>query len=123
MAPPPQYSQPMAPSGDSSRQTGSLVAYVLGWVTGLVMYFVSDDPEVKFNAAQSIIFFGSLSIIVVILSFLPIIHYLTFVVDIFGFVCWIILLVRVSQSGGNRVQVPLFGAVVAQYAERMTSSM
>lgn len=122
-SPPPMYSQPAAaPSSGMSRQTGSLIAYVLGWVTGIIMYFVSNDSEVKFNAAQSIVFFGSLSIINVILGFIPVIHWLSYFVSLFGFICWIILLVRVSQSGGNRVQVPLVGSLVAQYAERIAGA-
>jgi uncharacterized membrane protein len=117
------YSDPAPLSaGSSSRQTGSLIAYVLGWLTGIVMLFVSQDREVKFNAAQSIVFFGSLTVIDIILGFIPVIHYLVYVVDLFGFVSWIILLVRVSQSGGNRVEVPLVGSIVAQYAEKLVGA-
>lgn len=121
--PPPAYSQPaMQSSSGMSRQTGSLIAYVLGWLTGIVMLFVSQDSEVKFNAAQSIVFFGGLSVINLVLNFIPVIHYVTILISLFGFVCWIILLVRVSQNGGNRVEVPLVGAMVAQYAEKLVGA-
>ncbi len=106
-----------------SRQTGSFLAYVLGWLTGIVMLFVGQDPEVKFNAAQSVVFFGGLTVINIILDFVPVIHYFTFLIGIFGFVCWIILLVRVSQNGGNRVQVPVLGTLVAQYAEKLVGGV
>ena len=123
--PPPMYSQPQyqsPPAAGMSRQTGSLIAYVLGWLSGVVMLFVSQDQEVKFNAAQSIVFFGGLTVIDIILGFIPVIHYATFLVDLFGFVAWIILLIRVSQNGGNRVEVPLVGPIVAQYAEKLVGA-
>lgn len=125
MAPPPAgYSQPAAPATGMNRQTGSVIAYVLWWVTGIIMLFVGkDDPEIKFNAAQSIIFFGSISVIGEVLRYIPFVWWIGGIIWLFGVIVWIILLIRVSQAGGNRVEVPLFGPVVAQYAERLANAV
>src|SRR5437588_1311749 len=64
--PPP--GQPMGQPSQSStgmdKRTSSLLAYVLWWLTGIVFLFVGkDDSDVKYHAAQSIVFFGSYSIV------------------------------------------------------------
>ena len=37
-----------------------LLCYVLGWVTGLIFFFIDKRPFVRFQAAQSIVVFGGL---------------------------------------------------------------
>jgi len=54
--PPPPPGQP-APTGGSAaasnKKTYTILAYVLGWLGGLIFLFVGkDDPDVKWNAAQ-----------------------------------------------------------------------
>ena len=47
----------------------ALLTYVLGWVTGLVFLLIEkEDDFVRFNAAQSIVVFGGLTV----LTFVPI---------------------------------------------------
>ena len=36
---------------------------MLGWVTGLIFYFIDKRPFVRFHAAQSIVVFGGLTLI------------------------------------------------------------
>lgn len=50
------------PSRDAalSSRLGGLLAYLLGWVSGLVVFFTQADREVRFHAAQSVITFGGL---------------------------------------------------------------
>lgn len=128
-APPPSASSPMAgTSTGMSRQSGSLIAYALWWVTGLVMLFVGkDDPEIKFNAAQSIIFFGGYSIIEYVLGFLaPGSAFMALIRGVLGlyvFISWIVLLIRTHQADGNRVEVPLLGSVVAPFAEQLAAAV
>lgn len=37
-------------------KVGGLLAYLLGWIGGLVIYFTQKDPEVRFHGAQSVLF-------------------------------------------------------------------
>jgi len=46
--------------GKLRPRLGGLLAYLFGWVSGLVVLFTQDDREVRFHAAQSVITFGSL---------------------------------------------------------------
>ena len=62
--PPPGYpQQPYQPATSSvDKKTGSFLAYVLWWVTGLIMLFVGKgDPDIKYHAAQSVVFFGGIT--------------------------------------------------------------
>lgn len=50
----------------------NFVSYFFGWISGLIMLFVEkNNNTVKFNAAQSVIFFGAASIILMILPIIP----------------------------------------------------
>lgn len=41
---------------------GGLLAYLFGWISGLVMFFTETDRQVRFHAAQSIVVFGGLHV-------------------------------------------------------------
>lgn len=86
--PPPPYGQPQqpppyqAPYGQPYQQPGvassglqpnvaSLLAYLFGWIGGLVFLLIEkNNREVRFNAMQSLIVSGAYSIIWIILSFI-----------------------------------------------------
>src|SRR5450756_17368 len=102
--PPPPPSQP-APMGGtpsaagSNKKTYTILAYLLGWITGLIFLFVGkDDPDVKWNAANSIIIFGGLFVVNLILRFIPVVNVLTFVVLIVGFINCVIIMIQALQG-------------------------
>ncbi len=126
--------QGAAPSPTSATTPGSglaenvagLLCYVLGWVTGLIFYFIDKRPFVRFHAAQSIVVFGSLNIISYILGFsfgvgvithgwtgfsggLMVIHLL----NLFTFILWILLMIKAYQ--GEKFRIP----VAADLADRI----
>lgn len=46
------------------ENVAAALSYVLGWLTGIVMFLVeSDNNRVRFHAAQSIVVFGSLFVL------------------------------------------------------------
>ena len=123
-----QPTGPMASSGGMDKRTGAIIAYVLGWITGIIMLFVGkNDPDIKFHAAQSVVFFGSLTVINIVIgilsAFINPIGYLSYVVDLVGFIFWIIALVKSFQENGARFQLPLVGGVVAPYAEQLAAGV
>jgi len=45
------------------------LAYALGWLTGIVFYFLeSENDHVRFHASQSIVIFGGYTIVTFVLS-------------------------------------------------------
>lgn len=113
------------------EHVATAVCYALGWVTGIIMYFVESDTEsVRFHAAQSIVVFGGYTILLLLLGMIQsviaglaytdivgfglvfgfisaIFGLISMVVWGIGLVVWLYLLIR-SFQGGNP-QVP--GAV------------
>lgn len=129
---PPNYPPPAAASG-IDKKTGAILSYLLGWVTGVIFLFVGkDDPDVKFHAAQSTIFFGSLTVIFWVMrfvdAFLPFavalfFSFILFIVGVFAFVVWIMCLVRANSGGGARFEIPLVGGVITPYAEQLANAV
>lgn len=124
MPPPPPPGQP-APMGGagtvgSNKKTYTILAYALGWIGGLIFLFVGkDDPDVKWNAAQSLLIFGSLTIVIVILGFIPVIGLIGFLFWIVGFIYWVIFLVQSIQGNGERIPAPVIGSMIAPYVSQL----
>jgi uncharacterized membrane protein len=119
MSPPASSAAPMA------ENIAGLLCYVLGWITGLIFYFVDKRPYVRFHAAQSIVVFGGLHVIEIILGMFFGVGMFTGVggfsmawalsglVGLVVFVLWILLMVKAYQ--GERFRVP----VAADLAEKI----
>ncbi len=122
--PPPSQPAPMggAPSAaDSNKKTYTILAYLLGWVTGIIFLFVGkDDPDVKWNAANAIIVFGGLSVVSLVLSFIPFLNVLVFLV---GFVYWAIFMIKAVQGTGERIPAPGIGQYINRYADQLANSV
>jgi|SRR5450756_678044 len=127
--PPPPPGQP-APMGGtpsaagSNKKTYTILAYLLGWITGLIFLFVGkDDPDVKWNAANSIVVFGGLSIVNLILSFIPVVNVLVFVVSIAGFIYWVIFMIRGLQGNGQRIPAPGLAPYINKYVDQLAAAV
>jgi uncharacterized membrane protein len=64
----------MAPAAGTqsglSENVAGLLCYLFGWVTGLIFYFTDKRPFVRFHAAQSIVVFGGLHILSIVVGML-----------------------------------------------------
>ena len=50
------------------ENVAGLLCYVLGWVTGLIFFFIDKRSFVQFHAKQSIVIFGGLQLIGVVVG-------------------------------------------------------
>jgi uncharacterized membrane protein len=83
-----------------------LLCYVLGWVSGLVFILIEKENKfVRFHAVQSIVVFGSITVVSIILSILAVIPWIGIIFAILGWiiyllavVLWIVLMVKAYQS-------------------------
>lgn len=121
----------MTPTGAGTQSrmaenVAALLSYVLGWVTGLIFYFIDKRPFVRFHAAQSIVLFGGLHVVMFVLGiFFGLSNlagglagfsfgYLLFrAVQLVIFVLWILCMIKAYQ--GERFRVP----VAADLAEKI----
>src|SRR6266849_10652026 len=53
-----------------SGNGAALLSYVLGWLTGLLVFLIDKRPYVRFHAAQSLVVFGALHVIRIVLTML-----------------------------------------------------
>ena len=101
---------PSATSGIAENIAG-LLCYVLGWVTGLIFFLIDKRPFVRFHAAQSIVVFGGLTIILIALRMIFITGAFPFgfglrsLVYILSFVLWVLLMIKAYQ--GEKFRVPI----------------
>ena len=51
-----------------SENVAAALSYALGWITGIIFILIDKRPYVRFHAAQSIVTFGALSVIRIVLG-------------------------------------------------------
>lgn len=88
-----------------------LLCYVLGWVTGLIFFILEKENKfVRFHAMQSIVVFGTLTVVSIILSFIPFVGWvISWVISLLGLILWIILMIKAYQ--GQRYKLPWAGNI------------
>jgi uncharacterized membrane protein len=98
------------------QNLAGLLCYVLGWVTGIVFLIIEKDSQfVRFHAFQSIITFGAITIVQIILSFIPVVGWIFgYLVWALTLILWIILMVNAYQ--GKKYKLPIAGDI----AERLS---
>jgi uncharacterized membrane protein len=125
--PPPSQPAPMeaTPAAGSNKKMYSTLAYILGWITGVIFLFVGkDDPDVKWNAANAIVVFGSLSILDIIFSVIPGVHgVLTAIVGLVSFIYWLAFLIKNIQGHGEKQHAPLISGFIDQYVDQLANSV
>lgn len=91
------------------------VAYLLGWVTGIVLLLVEKENKfVRFHAMQSTILFGALTLI----GFVPFIGWiLAPILAIPAFILWLFLMWKAFN--GESYKVPYVG----DFAEKQLAKM
>jgi uncharacterized membrane protein len=112
----PVAAAPVTVSAEGLQENvAGLLCYVLGWLTGVIFLLIDKRPWVKFQAAQSIVVFGGLTIIRVGLIFMngflggligfAILSGLSLLIGLLGFVLWILLMVKAYKHETFRVPI------------------
>lgn len=133
-APPPPPPPGQRPPAASQSSTGldpklaGMLCYILGIITGLIFFLIEKSNHVvRFHAAQSIVFSGSVIVLWIVLAILGVIiasiswtlgnlySLLTLIVWLGLFVLWVVLLIK--GYSGEKWKLPVIGDI----AERMTS--
>lgn len=86
------------------KNTAAALSYVLGWITGIVFLLIEKDKFVRFHAAQSVVVFGILTVLVLIPGIGWVIAPLAWIV---GFVLWLVLIFKAYQ--GEEFKLPWIG--------------
>jgi len=91
-----------------------LLCYLAGWITGLIFILIEKENKfVRFHAMQSIVTFGGLTVLWIVLSILSSIfwpfYFLGVPIWILSVVLWIVLMVKAYQ--GERFKLPKIGDI------------
>lgn len=113
-----------------SENAAATLSYVLGWITGLVFLLIDQRPYVRFHAAQSLVTFGGLHAIRIILGMVfgfglisgGMMGWTQFslglaMISLLGLltlVLWIVCMIKASQ--GERFKLPLAGDIAENLA-------
>ncbi len=94
----------------------ALLTYVLGWITGIVFLLAEKKSKfVKFHALQSTITFGSISILLIVFGFIPVLGVLIDVlIDIAAVILWILLMIKAYS--GEKYKLPIVGDIAEKHA-------
>ena len=120
----PQYQGPPggpAQSGGLSPNIAAMLSYLLfGWIGGLIMYLTQKDREVRFHAAQSILTFGGLAIISLVITIVNaaagslLLLALSWLISLLSFALWIFLSIQGYQL--RHTKLPIVGDIAEQWA-------
>jgi uncharacterized membrane protein len=120
--------EPTTSTGVDPRLS-ALLCYTAWWISGLIFLFIERQHRtVRFHAAQSLIIFGGLSIVIFLLSFFSVAmlmvsggafqaaRVLVYLVWIGAVGLWLVLMYRTYH--GETWRVPLAGDLAAKIAAR-----
>ncbi|MBP1912988.1 DUF4870 domain-containing protein [Thermococcus stetteri] len=92
-----------------------LLAYLLGWVSGIILLLLEKDSDfVRFHAMQSTIIFLPLWIGIEIFKYIPFLGWiLADLLGLIGLIVWIVGMVKAYQ--GERYKFPIAGDLAEQW--------
>ncbi|MCR4440759.1 MAG: zinc-ribbon domain-containing protein [Peptococcaceae bacterium] len=120
----PGASQAASASTGLPENLAGLFCYILGWLTGLVFFLIDRRSFVRFHAMQSIITFGCVTILNILISALSVIgfwslfHLLNNIIMLIAMVAWVLCMLKAYQ--GQRYKLPFFGDLAERYAGTQT---
>lgn len=91
--------------------TKAMLTYVAGWITGLIFLLTEkEDENIRFHAAQSVVVFGVLNLIVLV----PLIGWmLSPLISVIALALWVLLMLKAYQ--GEKFVLPVAG----EYAKKL----
>jgi len=112
-------------SAGPAANVAGVLCYIFGWISGLVFILIKkQDKFVRFHAMQSVIVFGTLTIvesIVIVIGleiarFVPInvITLPSFLIFVLGFLLWVLLIAKAYQ--GTMYKLPWAGNLAEKWA-------
>jgi len=118
---------PASQSGMAENVAGTL-CYLLGWVTGIIFYLIDKRPFVRFHAAQSMVTFGGLHVLNIVLGIVfgagmmfrggfgafGLASALLSLIGLVSFVLWILLMVKAYQH--EKFEVPIAGGIAKSFS-------
>lgn len=111
-----------------SENVAASLCYLVGWVTGIIFFLIDKRPFVRFHAAQSIVVFGGLHVINIVIGivfgagFMMMGGYGAFgmgavlygLINLVAFILWILLMVKAYQH--EKFEVPIAAGIAKSFS-------
>ncbi len=93
------------------ENTKAMLTYLAGWITGLIFLLTEkEDQNIRFHAAQSLVVFGVLNLVVLV----PLIGWmLSPLISLIALALWVLLMLKAYQ--GEKFVLPVAG----EYAQKL----
>ena len=114
----PSTSKDTSSTGLEPNMAGALT-YLLGFITGIVFLVLEKQSKfVRFHAMQSIITFGGLFVLQIVLQIVPILGALVsfFILFPLGVVLWVFLMYKAFS--GEKFKLPYIGDMAEKQIEK-----
>jgi uncharacterized membrane protein len=123
---------PVPAASGLTENMASLLCYVVGWITGIIFLVIDKRPTVRFHAAQSIVVFGALNVLRLVitygflgsvrtgyglLGFWSVWALVSLALTIITLILWVLLMVSAYQ--GKRVEIPIAAGIAQSIAGKV----
>ncbi|WP_349769352.1 DUF4870 domain-containing protein [Bacillus sp. NTK071] len=115
-----QSQTPRKTSSGMEENIAGLLTYTLGFITGILFLLIEKENRfVRFHAMQSIVVFGSLFVVSLVLSVIPVIGTIasSLLLPPLSMIIWIVLMVKAYQ--GHQYKLPLVGEFSEKQLEKI----
>jgi uncharacterized membrane protein len=102
-----------------SPNVAGLICYLGGWITGIIFLVLEEKNRfVRFHAAQSLVLFGFLNIVSILLGWIPRMGGIfSGLIVAVAFIFWIVLMVKAYQN--ELYKIPVIGDVAEALANKL----
>jgi uncharacterized membrane protein len=110
---PPQHTEKTSIGLDANL--AAALSYLLGFVSGIVILVLEKDNRfVRFHALQSVLAFGAITLLWVLLNAVPLLGFLLGVLIIIpgSAVVWLLMMFKAYQ--GEEFKLPIVGPIAAE---------
>ncbi|MCO4770698.1 MAG: DUF4870 domain-containing protein [Deltaproteobacteria bacterium] len=99
------------------------LTYLAGWLTGLLFLFIEPENKyVRFHAAQSLAWFGGLSLTATVLGIIPIIGMIAGgLIGLVGLFSWVLMIYKAWDD--SRTGTPLRLPIAADIADKIIATL
>lgn len=93
----------------------ALLSYLAGFVTGIIFFVIEKDNKfVRFHAFQSLVLFGGLFVVQMVLVFTIVLIILVPILNIATLILWVVLMVKAYN--GEMFKLPVIGDMAEKNA-------
>jgi len=112
-----------------TENVAAFLCYLVGWVTGIIFFLIDKRPFVRFHAAQSIVVFGGLHILNIVIGIFffrvglmmmggfgafGLGSALYGLISLVAFILWILLMVKAYQH--EKFEVPIAAGIAKSFS-------